>query len=72
MKNNTEKYRKPFEFCALSLLKAAQVINPYWPGGMDYKKINVILFCFILPAILAGSIGTNLILLRLLMKAARH
>jgi hypothetical protein len=40
MKNNCEKYRKPFELCVDGLLIAAEKLDPIWPGGggMDYKN----------------------------------
>jgi hypothetical protein len=30
------------------------------PGGMNYVKINVILFCIILPVVLLASLALNL------------
>lgn len=48
-----------FNLCANSLQAAAKKINPYVPGGMDYVKINVILFCVIVPVVLVGSLGLN-------------
>jgi len=54
-----------FVFCAcVSLLeRAAKTLDPIWPGGMDYVKINVILFCVLLPIILVGSLALNAYLL---------
>ena len=52
-----------FNLCANSLHWLARKLDPVWPGGMDYVKINVILFCFILPVILLGSLGLNLAIL---------
>lgn len=49
-----------FGLCANSLAWAAKKLDPIWPGGMDYVKINVILFCIILPIVLATSLGLNL------------
>lgn len=49
-----------FNLCASSLHRLASKLDPVWPGGMDYVKINVILFCIILPIILAASLGLNL------------
>jgi hypothetical protein len=49
-----------FNACANSLAWAADKLDPVWPGGMDYVKINVILFCVVLPAILLASPGLNL------------
>jgi hypothetical protein len=52
-----------FNACANSLSWAAGKLDPIWPGGMDYVKINVILFCIILPIILIVSLTLNLVLL---------
>lgn len=49
-----------FNLCVLLLEYGAEKLNPYFPGGMDYVKINVILFCMILPLVLAGSLGLNI------------
>jgi hypothetical protein len=49
-----------FNLCANSLHWFASKLDPIWPGGMDYVKINVILFCVILPIILAASLALNL------------
>lgn len=49
-----------FNLCANSLHAAAKALDPVWPGGMDYVKINVILFCIMLPVILIASLGLNL------------
>ena len=49
-----------FNLCANSLHWLATKLHPVWPGGMDYVKINVILFCVILPIVLAASFGLNL------------
>ena len=43
---------KPFDICVDVLLIAAEKIDPYWPGGMDYRKINVLIFCVAGPIIL--------------------
>ena len=48
-----------FNLCANSLHWLAGKLDPVWPGGMDYVKINVILFCIILPIILIASIALN-------------
>lgn len=56
----TSCWQTVFDLCAVSLHWAAQRLDPVWPGGMDYIKINVILFCIILPIILAASLGFNL------------
>ena len=44
-----------FNLCANLLHWLASKLDPVWPGGMDYVKINVILFCIILPIILIAS-----------------
>lgn len=49
-----------FDLCANSLHWLARKLDPIWPGGMDYVKINVILFCIILPIILVASLALNL------------
>lgn len=49
-----------FNACANTLMWLAKKLDPIWPGGMDYVKINVILFCVILPVILLASLGLNL------------
>jgi hypothetical protein len=50
-----------FNLCANFLQRLAKILNPIFPGGMDYVKINVILFCIILPIILIVSITLNLL-----------
>ncbi len=62
MKNDCEIYRKPFELCVDALLIAADKLDPYWPGGMDYKKINVLIFCVAGPALFAASVALNVVL----------
>jgi len=52
-----------FCLCVTLLEWAAAALNPVWPGGMDYVKINVILFCILLPVILVGSLVLNIVLL---------
>jgi hypothetical protein len=49
-----------FNLCANFLHWLASKLDPVWPGGMDYVKINVILFCVILPIILVASLALNL------------
>jgi len=49
-----------FNLCANSLVWLAQKLDPIWPGGMDYVKINVILFCIVLPIVLFLSFALNL------------
>ena len=52
-----------FCLCVTLLERAAAILNPVWPGGMDYVKVNVILFCILLPIILVGSLALNVCLL---------
>ena len=56
----TNFWHTAFDLCANSLVWLARILDPIWPGGMDYVKINVILFCVILPIILIASLGLNL------------
>jgi hypothetical protein len=49
-----------FNLCANFLHWLASKLDPVIPGGMDYVKINVILFCIILPIILIASLALNL------------
>ncbi len=52
-----------FNLCANFLYGFASKLDPVWPGGMDYVKINVILFCIILPillVVLVVSLALNL------------
>jgi hypothetical protein len=58
--NDSTMWHTAFDLCANSLVWLAQKIDPIWPGGMDYVKINVILFCIILPIVLCASLGLNL------------
>lgn len=60
--NDCEKYRNAFEACVMGLQFAAQKIDPYFPGGMDYKKINVLIFCVAGPLVFAGSVALNVVL----------
>lgn len=53
-------WHRLFNLCANRLEWSAKRLNPIWPGGMDYVKINVILFCVILPIILVVSLGLNI------------
>ena len=48
-----------FNLCANSLHAAAKALDPVWPGGMDYVKINVILFCIVLPLVLRHRWGST-------------
>ena len=49
-----------FNLCANMHQRLAGKLDPVWPGGMDYVKINVILFCIVLPVVLAASLCLNL------------
>jgi hypothetical protein len=49
-----------FNLCANFLHSLASILDSVIPGGMDYVKINVILFCIILPIILIASLALNL------------
>jgi len=49
-----------FNRCANSLHWLALKLDPVWPGGMDYVKINVILFCIVLPILFIASLALNL------------
>ena len=48
-----------FEACVAALDWMANKMNPWFPGGMDYAKINVILLILGVVA-LTGSIGLNI------------
>lgn len=52
-----------FNACANSLQWLAKKMDPYFPGGMDYVKINVILFCVLLPILILASLVLNLLFL---------
>jgi hypothetical protein len=56
---NNGIWHTAFNWCANFLHWLASKINPVWPGGMDYVKINVILFCVILPIVLVASLALN-------------
>ncbi len=57
---NNGAWHTIFNLCANFLHWLAGILDPVWPGGMDYVKINVILFCIILPIILVASLALNL------------
>ena len=45
-------YSNIFNWCAKSLKNLAELINKVFPSSkMDYTKINVLIFCFLWPAI---------------------
>jgi len=56
-------WHNAFNRCANLLERIAKWLDPYWPGGMDYVKINVILFCYVTPAVILASLGLNAVLL---------
>jgi len=62
MKNNCHKYTEAFGLCVDALEFAAKWLNPIWPGGMNYTKLNVLLFCVLGPIIFASSVGLNIVL----------
>ena len=60
-KHNPNLWQWVFDLCVVFLVWAAKKLDPVWPNGMSYVKINVILFCIILPAVLVGSLALNVI-----------
>ena len=50
-----------FSWCVRLLENWAKKLDPWWPSGMNYVKINIILFCIILPIVLVLSLGLNLV-----------
>jgi hypothetical protein len=56
-------WHKIFDACVVLLEEASSRLDPYWPGGMDYVKINVILFCIVLPIVFGLSLALNAYLL---------
>lgn len=46
-----------FEACAGSLHWLALKLDPWFPGGMNYVKINVIIFVILLPLVLLGLVA---------------
>lgn len=63
MKRKRTKYLTVFSLCVQVLEWGAQKADPIWPGGMDYEKINVLIFCVLLPVVLFVSIGMNIYVL---------
>ena len=61
MKKENELWAHVFGACVWILEESAKVLYPYWPGGMNYVKINVIVFCIVLPVVLVVSLGLNLL-----------
>jgi len=58
--DHSNLWHTTFDLCANFLHWLANKLNPVFPGGMDYVKINVILFCIILPIVLVASLALNL------------
>ena len=56
---NNRLWHTVFDLCVHFLNWLARMLDPFWPGGMDYVKINVILFCILLPIILTVSLALN-------------
>lgn len=56
-------WHRVFNVCANALQWLAKRLDPIWPGGMDYVKINVILFCIVLPLLFLASLLLNVWLL---------
>ena len=71
MKNNCHKYTKVFGLCVDALEFAANRLNPIWPGGLNYTKINVLLFCVVGPILFASSVGLNVVLALKLARLGR-
>lgn len=69
--NDCEKYQKPFDVCVDLLECAAVKLDPYFPGGLDYRKINVLLFCVAGPLVLGASIALNVVLALKLARLVR-
>ena len=54
-------WERSFALCVKLLGRASEKADPWFPGGMDYVKINVIIFCIILPIVLGLSLLGNLV-----------
>jgi hypothetical protein len=50
-----------FDCCVSGMDRIANTLDPWFPGGMDYAKINVIICCFLIPAVLLASLGLNVL-----------
>ncbi len=59
-RNDNNIWHTAFDLCANSLVWLARMLDPVWPGGMDYCKVNVIVFCIILPIVLTASLALNI------------
>ena len=71
MKNNCHKYSEAFGLCVDALEFAAKKLDPIWPGGMDYRKINILIFCVAGPLVLGGSVALNVVLAIKLVRLGR-
>ena len=58
--NENGIWHAAFNACANFLQWLASKLDPITPGGMDYVKINVILFCIVLPIVLLASLALNI------------
>jgi hypothetical protein len=56
-------WQRTFVWCVDVLEWGAKRLDPITPGGMDYVKINVLLFCIVLPVLFMGSVSLNIWLL---------
>ena len=61
MRRNQDQdhWHTAFDLCSNSLYRMAIWLKPIWPTA-DYIRINVLIFCVLLPIVLFGSIGLNL------------
>lgn len=60
MRRNPDLWHTTFDLCADFLHWLASKLDPIWPGGMDYVKLNVLVFVVLLPIILSASLALNL------------
>ena len=51
-----------FDKCVAGMDWLANKMDPWFPGGMDYAKINVIICCMLIPTVLAASLILNVVL----------
>jgi len=65
-------YDLVFTLCVQLLLSIAMLLDPFWPGGMNYEKINVIIFCIIWPIFSIVSLAINFILAYKLYKISKR
>jgi hypothetical protein len=71
MKRNCQKYHKAFDLCVDALEFTATKLDPYFSGGLDYRKINILIFCVAGPIIFASSVGLNVVLALKLARLVR-